>query len=92
MRKYLYDLTILIDKDIPFYRVRQILLEAQIAYVKNIYPIDVYYDKALGEKMALSIRIVLQSDEGTLQEMQLVQAVESVLSVLVREFDAVLRT
>lgn len=86
------DLTILIDKDIPFYRVRQILLEAQIAYVKNIYPIDVYYDKALGEKMALSIRIVLQSDEGTLQEMQLVQAVESVLSILVREFDAVLRT
>ncbi|MCX2716549.1 phenylalanine--tRNA ligase subunit beta [Helicobacter sp. MIT 21-1697] len=86
------DLTILIDKDIPFYRVREILMEAQITYVKNIYPIDVYYDKSLGEKMALSIRVVIQSDEGTLQEMQLVQAVESVLGILVREFDASLRT
>ena len=90
-QKSMRDLTILIDKKIPFYRVREAITQANIAFLQNVYPIDVYYDSALGEQMALSIRLVLQSFEDTLQEAQLNSATQAVLNVLTNTFNASLR-
>lgn len=86
------DLTILIDKQIPFYRVREAITQANITFLQNIYPLDVYYEESLGAQMALSIRLVLQSYKGTLQESQLNNATQSVLEVLQKSFNASLRT
>ena len=85
------DLTILIDKQIPFHRVREAITEAKIDFVQNIYPLDVYGDESLGEQMALSIRLVLQSYEGTLQEIQLNNATQATLEILQKSFNASLR-
>ena len=85
------DLTILIDKQIPFYRVREAITQAQIDFVQNVYPLDVYYNESLGEQMALSIRLVLQSYEDTLQESQLNNATHAVLKILQDSFQATLR-
>ncbi|WP_300896806.1 hypothetical protein, partial [uncultured Helicobacter sp.] len=72
-------------------RVREAITQANIAFLQNVYPIDVYYDSALGEQMALSIRLVLQSFEDTLQEAQLNSATQAVLNVLTNTFNASLR-
>lgn len=85
------DLTILIDKQIPFYRVREAITQAQIDFVQNVYPLDVYYNESLGKQMALSIRLVLQSYEDTLQESQLNNATQAVLKILQDSFQATLR-
>ena len=85
------DLTILIDKQIPFYRVREAITQAQIDFVQNVYPLDVYNNESLGEQMALSIRLVLQSYEDTLQESQLNNATHAVLKILQDSFQATLR-
>ncbi|TLD97717.1 phenylalanine--tRNA ligase subunit beta [Helicobacter jaachi] len=90
-QKSMRDLTILIDKNIPFYRIREAIARAQIAYVQNVYPIDVYYDEKLKSQMALSIRVVLQSFESTLQEAQLSSAMQAILNQLESAFGASLR-
>lgn len=90
-QKSMRDLTILLDKDIAFYQVREAIMNANIEFVQNIYPIDVYYEESLGEQMALSIRLVLQSYEATLEESQLSYATQAALDVLIRTFNASLR-
>lgn len=91
-QKSMRDLTIVVDKNLPFYKVRDVVLKANVPYVKNLYPIDVYSDDRLGGKIALSIRIVLQSDEKTLQESDLVSAVQNVQDILKSQFQAQLRS
>lgn len=90
-QKSLRDLTVLIDKDIPFYRVRDAINAAEILYMQHLYPIDIYYDDSFGNQMALSIRLVLQSFEDTLQEAQITKATDAVLKVLEQSFNATLR-
>lgn len=90
-QKSMRDLTILLDRDIPFHRVRDVISGARIEFLQNIYPVDVYFDESLGSKMALSIRMVLQSDEGTLRDTQLNEVVDKVLALLQSELQATLR-
>nr|WP_317404919.1 phenylalanine--tRNA ligase subunit beta [uncultured Helicobacter sp.] len=91
-QKSMRDLTILLDRDIPFYRVREAIQKAEFAYLQNVYPIDVYFDESLEGKMALSIRMVLQSNDGTLKDTQLNEVVENVLKLLQDTFEATLRS
>lgn len=91
-QKSVRDLTILIDKDISFYLVREAITKANIEYIENLYPVDVYYDDTLGKQMALSIRVVLQSYSATLQEAQIANAMQSILDTLTNNFGATLRT
>ena len=71
--------------------MREAITQAQIDFVQNVYPLDVYYNESLGEQMALSIRLVLQSYEDTLQESQLNNATHAVLKILQDSFQATLR-
>ncbi|WP_394908548.1 phenylalanine--tRNA ligase subunit beta [uncultured Helicobacter sp.] len=84
------DLTILIDSRIAFYRIREALFEAKIPYLLNVYPMDIF-TQGLDSQVALSIRLVLQSMEGTLQEQDLVASTQSALSVLEKAFGAKLK-
>ena len=91
-QKSVRDLTILIDREIPFYRVRESIIGAELEFLQNVYPIDVYFDESLEEKMALSIRMVLQSNDGTLKDTQLNEVVDNVLTLLQDTFQATLRS
>lgn len=91
-QKSMRDLTILIDREIPFYRVREVIVGAGFAFLQNVYPIDVYFDESLENKMALSIRMVLQSNDGTLKDTQLNEVVDNVLTLLQDTFQATLRS
>lgn len=84
------DLTVLIDSRIAFYRIREALLQAKIPHLLNVYPMDIF-TQGLDSQIALSIRLVLQSMEGTLSEQDLSESTQSALSVLERHFGATLK-
>ena len=91
-QKSVRDLTILIDREIPFYRIRESIIRAELEFLQNVYPIDVYFDESLENKMALSIRMVLQSNDGTLKDTQLNEVVDNILALLQDRFQATLRS
>lgn len=84
------DLTVLIDSKIPFYRIREALLKANIPHLLNLYPMDIF-TQDLDSQVALSIRLVLQSMTKTLQEQDLLEATQHALAVLEQEFGAKLK-
>ncbi|WP_395003612.1 phenylalanine--tRNA ligase subunit beta [uncultured Helicobacter sp.] len=84
------DITVLIDSRIPFYRIREALLSAQIPHLLNVYPMDIF-TQGLDSQVALSMRLALQSMEGTLQEQDLAASTQRALSVLERAFGAKLK-
>lgn len=85
------DLTILFDENIPFDKIRSTILNANIKYLKNIYPLDVYKDANLENQIALSIRMTIQSIEETLKEEELSSVVNSVLETLQKQYNAKLK-
>ena len=80
----------LIDSKIPFYRIREALLKANIPHLLNLYPMDIF-TQDLDSQVALSIRLVLQSMTKTLQEQDLLEATQHALAVLEQEFGAKLK-
>ena len=86
----LKDLSIVVDKDIPFSTIKNALQELP-KEVKRFYPIDVYEDEKLGNKKSLTIRFAIQSDEKTLTEEEIGKILEEILRVLQEKVGASLR-
>lgn len=87
----LRDLTLMIDRSIPFSRIKQALNNARIEHLLSFYPLDLYKSEEFGEEVALSLRFVLQSQTKTLQEDDLTSCMQEILSLLEKEFNARLR-
>lgn len=87
----LRDLTVMIDKNIAFSEIKANLLNSKIAYLHNLYPLDLYSHQDFGDEVALSIRFVWQSMEKTLQEEEIASGMQKALSILSEKFGARLR-
>ncbi|PAF52614.1 phenylalanine--tRNA ligase subunit beta [Helicobacter sp. 13S00477-4] len=87
----LRDITIIIDEDIAFDEIQSEILNSNIKYLNNIYPLDIYKDISLVGKIALSLRIVIQAIDTTLKEEDLVFTTDEVLKILQCRFDAKLK-
>lgn len=87
----LRDLTLMIDKEIAFSKIKSKLLDSKIPYLDNLYPLDLYSHQDFGNEVALSIRFVWQSFEKTLQEEEINQGMQTLLELLSKEFGAKLR-
>ncbi|PAF46996.1 phenylalanine--tRNA ligase subunit beta [Helicobacter sp. 12S02232-10] len=85
------DLTILIDEEIPFAKIKNKILSANILNLKNIYPLDLYKSDSNKNQIALSIRMFIQSMQNTLTEEDLTCVVEEVLKILKDQFNAMLK-
>lgn len=81
------DLTIVIDKDIPFHQIKSRILDSAPLYLKAIYPLDVYEDK----DFALTLRAVFQPQDISLTEEQIAGFMEQILHILESEFNAKLK-
>jgi len=57
----------------------------------RFYPVDKYSDATLGNNMSLSIRFVLQSNDKTLEEEDITNAMDAVLTALKRELEVGIR-
>lgn len=83
------DLTLILDKNISFHAIKSELENSNLAFVKQILPLDVFSENM--EKNALSIRFILQSDKNTLTESQMQDTLQQALNLLQTKFNAVLK-
>lgn len=76
------DLSFLIPQDMNFGKIRSELDGKIDKSIVSFYPIDLYDGKELEDKRSLTLRFILQLDGGTLQESDIVKAMDSVSTVL----------
>ncbi|CUV65798.1 Phenylalanyl-tRNA synthetase beta chain [Sulfurovum sp. enrichment culture clone C5] len=85
------DLSILVDKDMSFANIKEIIEEIGCDKLHSFYPVDLYSDTSLGDKQSLTIRFVIQSLEKTLEDNELEEAMNKILDSLIQKAGAVLR-
>ncbi len=85
------DLSLVMPKSMSYERVKEVIQNAQVTNLVRFYPVDKYSDEALGDKMSLSLRFVLQSQEKTLEEEDITSAMETILEALKNELEIGLR-
>ncbi|WP_199769190.1 YtpR family tRNA-binding protein [Helicobacter cynogastricus] len=82
------DLTLIVDKNCSFSALKQCLLGARIAHLKEVFPLDIYTENS--EQIALSLRLKIQSQES-LTDTQLQAITQQALGVLEHDFKAKLK-
>jgi len=85
------DLSVVIDKSLHYYEVAKELNCLAIPTLKDIYPVDIYEDESLGDKKSLTIRFFIQSMEKTLEDSDIEDVMDKVMSTLESECKAELR-
>ncbi len=85
------DLSLLVPKSMHYTAIKNVIENSAIAELVRFYPVDRYSDETLGEMMSLSLRFVLQSQEKTLEEEDIVNAMDKILESLKNELGVVLR-
>ena len=85
------DLSIVIDKELPYRQVAEAIASLELGMLKKWYPVDVYEDENLGEKKSLTVRFFIQSMEGTLQEEDIDSVMSQVMEKLEQSCQATLR-
>ncbi|GHS26229.1 phenylalanine--tRNA ligase beta subunit [Helicobacter pylori] len=83
------DLTLIIDENTAFSRIKKALKDAQIPNLSEILPLDIF--KENDNTIALSVRCVIHSLEKTLNDEEVNSAVQKALEILEKEFNARLK-
>ncbi|MGL2875786.1 phenylalanine--tRNA ligase subunit beta [Helicobacter pylori] len=83
------DLTLIIDENTAFSRIKKALKDAQIPNLSEILPLDIF--KESDNTIALSVRCVIHSLEKTLNDEEVNSVVQKVLEILEKEFNARLK-
>ncbi len=83
------DLTLIIDENTAFSKIKKALKDAQIPNLSEILPLDIF--KESNNSIALSVRCVIHSLEKTLNDEEVNSAVQKALEILEKEFNAHLK-
>ncbi|WP_199497157.1 phenylalanine--tRNA ligase subunit beta [Helicobacter pylori] len=83
------DLTLIIDENTAFSKIKKALKDAQIPNLSEILPLDIF--KESNNSIALSVRCVIHSLEKTLNDEEVNSAVQKALEILEKEFNARLK-
>ncbi|WQT54453.1 phenylalanine--tRNA ligase subunit beta [Helicobacter pylori] len=83
------DLTLIIDENTAFSKIKKALKNAQIPNLSEILPLDIF--KESHNSIALSVRCVIHSLEKTLNDEEVNSAVQKALEILEKEFNARLK-
>ncbi|WQU32981.1 phenylalanine--tRNA ligase subunit beta [Helicobacter pylori] len=83
------DLTLIIDENTAFSRIKKALKDAKIPNLSEILPLDIF--KESDNTIALSVRCVIHSLEKTLNDEEVNSAVQKALEILEKEFNARLK-
>ncbi len=83
------DLTLVIDENTAFSKIKKALKDAQIPNLSEILPLDIF--KESDNTIALSVRCVIHSLEKTLNDEEVNSAVQKALEILEKEFNARLK-
>jgi len=85
------DLSIIIPDDMEYETIKKLIEKVATKEIVRFYPVDKYSDDTLADKVSLSIRFVLQSDEKTLQEEDITSSIDEILNALKDELGVGLR-
>lgn len=83
------DLTLIIDENTTFSKIKKALKDAQIPNLSEILPLDIF--KESDNTIALSVRCVIHSLEKTMNDEEVNSAVQKALEILEKEFNARLK-
>ncbi|GAA8204429.1 phenylalanine--tRNA ligase subunit beta [Helicobacter pylori] len=83
------DLTLIIDENTAFSKIKKALKDAQIPNLSEILPLDIF--KESDNTIALSVRCMIHSLEKTLNDEEVNSAVQKALEILEKEFNARLK-
>ncbi|MGL2697079.1 phenylalanine--tRNA ligase subunit beta [Helicobacter pylori] len=83
------DLTLIINENTAFSRIKKALKDAQIPNLSEILPLDIF--KESHNTIALSVRCVIHSLEKTLNDEEVNSAMQKALEILEKEFNARLK-
>ncbi|MFA4725080.1 phenylalanine--tRNA ligase subunit beta [Helicobacter pylori] len=83
------DLTLIINENTAFSKIKKALKDAQIPNLSEILPLDIF--KESHNSIALSLRCVIHSLEKTLNDEEVNSAVQKALEILEKEFNARLK-
>lgn len=83
------DLTLIIDENTAFSKIKKALEDAQIPNLSEILPLDIF--KESNNSIALSVRCLIHSLEKTLNDEEVNSAVQKALEILEKEFNARLK-
>lgn len=83
------DLTLIIDENTAFSKIKKALKDAKIPNLSEILPLDIF--KESNNSIALSVRCVIHSLEKTLNDEEVNSAVQKALEILEKEFNARLK-
>ncbi|WP_104697909.1 MULTISPECIES: phenylalanine--tRNA ligase subunit beta [unclassified Helicobacter] len=86
----LRDLTVLVEDTFVFAEIRKAILQEKIAYLKDIYPLDIFSQE--DGKIALSIRAEITPDKKNLTEEDIALVTKKILQVLEEKFDIKLKS
>jgi phenylalanyl-tRNA synthetase beta chain len=73
------DLSVVVDAQLPYRTLDQAIASSPPPLLRRWYPVDVYRDAALAEGKSVTIRLLVQSDKGTLSDKEIDATVSAVL-------------
>ena len=85
------DLSIIMPKDMSYEKVKSVIEANATDELIRFYPVDKYSDESLGDEMSLSLRFVLQSQDKTLEEDDIISTMGAILNSLNDELGVGLR-
>ncbi len=85
------DISILVDRALPYHQIQSAIAAAQIPLLKRYAVVDVYEDETLGDRKSVTVRLFVQSSEGTLSDAAIDASVDAVLKTLEQQCRATLR-
>jgi phenylalanyl-tRNA synthetase beta chain len=85
------DLSLLVPKGIGFDTIKDKLTPMLAKEIRRFYPVDLYESEELGDKVSLTVRFEIQSDEKTLTEEEISAMMDQVLSLLKEHFGIEMR-
>jgi len=85
------DLTFLTHKQMQFEDIKAVLDDELSPLVKNFYLIDEFESEELGSNKSLTLRFVLQKDDGTLEDKEIKETMETIMMVLSKRLGLELR-
>lgn len=86
------DLAIIVDKTLMANELLTMIKKASLKYLVDVRLFDVYHGAPLADdKQSFAMKLIIQAPDKTLEDAQVNQLVEQVLSLLETEYQAVLR-
>lgn len=76
------DLSIIMPKDMPYLRIKEIIEGLNIKSLKEFLPVDIYADESLGDNISLSVKFTFQDDAKTLEDEEIVAIMDEILTAL----------